>query len=599
MKSIVISLIGVFTMIQASSQVRDHRRPADRKPPVTTTVSGSNKLIVLYDLPGYGGTHKSFGAGSYRFSSPADLNDVASSVKVPPGMAVILYEHANEKGGYGNSVDLLEDCADLTVYNFSDKVSYITVFATTDARGYVWARNKVRDGRFVTGHWERKRADGKLPDNTPPAAVLTPALADPDDVASAPVATQAEINEFNDIMQNQLGVAVLGGETTKPFYYHHNQPGEAVYKYNKIIDPARLPGGFFDWAANKLGWAGIVVRPFEAVTDIAGDIKDWIFGSSSTKMEMDCWYPVSEFRTTVCGTLTSDASICTQDYLHTQVTIDKDVCYHISPFEKFRPVLTNRWTGETSSSIEGEVKSVNLANFNTQTQKWVETTQPRNPLLMEFKKDQQACLYGPWMGDILDINLKVPIPLTDSKIEITNIDLRKNNEIHPINQMWRKNGDEWQLTAIADGTGYFQKTGNGEVAASGLYQRMRFYIAFTLPATFRPGMGIQMREYHINGAGFEFTSNPPRDVQPETITLKNNGTVRLKINNNSFSRVQRTHKVFFDKVRKRQDGSVQGYIVVETEPINKQGGSVNIFVKEVTVDSGPVAPGRPVIRSGE
>jgi hypothetical protein len=263
-----------------------------------------------------------------------------------------------------------------------------------------------------------------------------------------------------------------------------------------VIDPARLPGEFFNWLSDKLGDAGFLVKPFEVITDIAGDIKDWIFGSSSTKMKMDCWFPVSEYRKTVCGKLRKDVHICTQDYLHTQVTIDKDACFNLIPSERFASMLTNRWTNETSTEIEGEVKPKHHSNYNTQTGKSTENTTPVNPLLLEIKKDENICLYGAWMGDIMDLNVKVPIPLTDVKIDVGNIDLRKNNEIHPVNQLWRKKGNETQLMAIVDGTGYFQKTGNGEIAASGLNQRMRFYKAFFAACRTTKGYPGKTGSYH-------------------------------------------------------------------------------------------------------
>src|SRR5690606_25289501 len=118
----------------------------------------------------------------------------------------------------------------------------------------------------------------------------------------------------------------------------------------------------------------------------------------------------------------------------TQVTIDMDVCFNIDPSPPFAHMLSNRWTNETHDKVEGEVKSLNLSNYNTSTGKSKETTTPRNPMLMQVKKDEQVCLYGAWMGDILDLNMKVPIPLSDEKLSLGNIDLRKNNEIHPINQ---------------------------------------------------------------------------------------------------------------------------------------------------------------------
>jgi len=46
-------------------------------------------------------------------------------------------------------------------------------------------------------------------------------------------------------------------------------------------------------------------------------------------------------------------------------------------------------------------------------------------------------------------------------------------------------------------------------------------------------------------------------------------------------KVNKTHSIFFDKTRIRSDGTAQGYIVIETEPIVLYGGSINIFVKRV------------------
>ncbi|QEA39656.1 phosphoesterase [Pistricoccus aurantiacus] len=91
----------------------------------------------------------------------ADCNDVASSIRVAPGYCAVLYEHANEFGGYGASIELLEDCPDLLVYGFAKKTSYVHVFRT-ERGGFIWVRGAMRDGQFVSGHWERKRArDGK------------------------------------------------------------------------------------------------------------------------------------------------------------------------------------------------------------------------------------------------------------------------------------------------------------------------------------------------------------------------------------------------------------------------------------------------------
>lgn len=57
-------------------------------------------------------------------------------------------------GGYGISVDFLEDHNDPVRFDFNDKVSYISVFST-NRPGYFWARNSIQNGQFLAGHWER------------------------------------------------------------------------------------------------------------------------------------------------------------------------------------------------------------------------------------------------------------------------------------------------------------------------------------------------------------------------------------------------------------------------------------------------------------
>jgi hypothetical protein len=102
------------------------------------------------------------------------------------------------------------------------------------------------------------------------------------------------------------------------------------------------------------------------------------------------------------------------------------------------------------------------------------------------------------------------------------------------------------------------------------------------------------REVTIDGIGFHFTENPVLDIQPETLTVKYKGMIGLTVKDNSLVTGHKTHKVFFDKVRTRADGSLQGYIVVETEPITRQGGSINIFMKESASSGVYENDGRPV-----
>jgi len=72
-------------------------------PPIEIALS----TVTLYEDANFGGRSKSVSAGDYRLS---DFEGIASSIKVPQGFVAILYEHADQGGGYGISVDLLEDC---------------------------------------------------------------------------------------------------------------------------------------------------------------------------------------------------------------------------------------------------------------------------------------------------------------------------------------------------------------------------------------------------------------------------------------------------------------------------------------------------------
>jgi hypothetical protein len=421
----------------------------------------------------------------------------------------------------------------------------------------------------------------------PPARFLIPAHFS-DDLTESPLAAQSDIDEFNNIRDNQYGVGVLGGESTKPFYYHNNKPNEIVYKYKKIVDTKYFSGYALDAIAHKLGPLGGVIFPLEAVDDlvrlvtgVAKDIFNYFSPSDiSTLRAVDSWYPDSDTKTTVCGTMERDGHYCGQDYMHTKVIVDKDVCLELVPNEKFKPMLKNRWAGDPFTAIEGEVKATNLQNYDTRTKKATETITPKNPFLKEgaIKQYDRVGLFGPWMADILDINAKVGVPFTNDKFDVANIDIRDNNEIHPINQMWVVRGEEIQLTSVVDKTGFFNKHNNAEVEASGFNQRMRFYLTFEVPSNLT---SANYPEYHVNGMGYDFNPNPSLDVKTNVITFKYKGQVCLKINDNSFLKLHKTHTVSLEKTRIRPDGSLQGYIVVETEPIIMHGGSINVFVKKV------------------
>src|SRR5690348_8217890 len=84
--------------------------------------------VTIYEHANFAGRSSTFGIGQHRLFDMNDMNDMTSSIKIPAGLVAYVYEHADSGGGYGISVDLLEDRADLSQLNFNDKISYINVF---------------------------------------------------------------------------------------------------------------------------------------------------------------------------------------------------------------------------------------------------------------------------------------------------------------------------------------------------------------------------------------------------------------------------------------------------------------------------------------
>lgn len=137
--------VPIITLIMALSFVSN--------PTVPSTAAQSFEMkVVIFDRPNFQGPSKPFGVGRHRLMNEVDFNDLASSMTVSRGLGVIVYEHADEGGGYGEWVDFLEDQADLSRYRFDNKISYLEVFYLKRGN-QVYERNKIENGRFVPGHW--------------------------------------------------------------------------------------------------------------------------------------------------------------------------------------------------------------------------------------------------------------------------------------------------------------------------------------------------------------------------------------------------------------------------------------------------------------
>lgn len=130
-------------------------------------------IVTVFENPNYGGKSRSLSIGSYRLSDlniNNNMDDIISSIKIPSGLYVILYENVDAGGGYGLSVDLMEDIPNLSIYNFNDKASFIEISNTPQRQGYVWLRGSNLNGQYMPPHWERQQSSGG-PFNSITAAV--------------------------------------------------------------------------------------------------------------------------------------------------------------------------------------------------------------------------------------------------------------------------------------------------------------------------------------------------------------------------------------------------------------------------------------------
>jgi len=116
----------------------------------SAAAAADDQSVILYDRANFEGLKRNFGVGKHRLSNVADFNDLASSIRVPPGLVVIVYEHADAGGGYGRSIDFMEEQPDLSKYNFDNQISYLQVFRSERP----WVRNRLNNGSFEAGHFQ-------------------------------------------------------------------------------------------------------------------------------------------------------------------------------------------------------------------------------------------------------------------------------------------------------------------------------------------------------------------------------------------------------------------------------------------------------------
>lgn len=116
----------------------------------------SNYEVFFYNDINYTGKFEQINIPSIvatREYSMAGLQNKVRSVIIPRGFVVALYEHANESGGYGNYLELMEDCPDLAKLGLGDTVCFASVFFSKRLGGRYIIAKKVND-KIIPGYWK-------------------------------------------------------------------------------------------------------------------------------------------------------------------------------------------------------------------------------------------------------------------------------------------------------------------------------------------------------------------------------------------------------------------------------------------------------------
>ena len=349
--------------------------------------SSYSQSVVIYDNANLGGTSKSFGVGQFRFFGPNDFNDIASSIKVPNGLAAVLYEHADEGGGYGISVDLLEDCPDLSKYNFNDKVSYIVVFSTKRP-GFFWARGSLRNGQFVAGHWERERASGPPLPN--PIAVVSPPLpphapAGPTTVVAPPLPPHAPTGPTTiQVNDAQSTITSLGVQSNSDAVLWNNTDKEGM---------------------------GVIGSDYRGPEEIGSAAFERASHNRFISDHINFWYPQKQpndhiyFKRTLSGTIDT-AYIADKNGTYE----DHDMNIDIKPSSNYMYLITQAHEPSLSlqqaTELEGESIWDGEAKENPCTKpfKVVEAEIDMRPgakdtLNFLVRRQRKISVYGPWIYD--------------------------------------------------------------------------------------------------------------------------------------------------------------------------------------------------------
>jgi hypothetical protein len=479
--------------------------------------------ITVYDQPNFGGRSKTFPLGEHRLFTPEDFKDAISSIQVPQGLVAILYEHADEGGGYGLSVDLLENCANLLQYNFNKITSYISVFAANRS-GFVWIRASMQNGQFVAGHWERQRAH-PLPPN--PVAVVSPPLP-----PHTPTETIIQVNGPQSV------ITALAPQT----------PGEAML-----------------WDHATADQMDIIGSDFRGVEEIGSAAFERGSNNRFIPDNMNFWYPQKEprdphdhrfvyFKRTLAGKV-ENTHIANIEGTYQ----DHDVNIDITPNDKYQNLLTNAHPREYTDIMSAQWNlsfhqsgqpncddSDSVAEFgfieaeiqpNSDTHS--ATAQILNDRILGRGR-QDICVYGPWIYD---------------KGHCCHA------EIHPAEQIWWRDDissteKRYTLSVFCDASKRFwwrdQMDDGTKLKPWGAPP-----ITGLFAIAFEAEVGKDPLRYVVSNLDDYNVAVIPNGNQIYNLVYQNNTLVTFIPNNDAF-------KVTYENVGSIAGNKVRGFLVIET-----------------------------------
>lgn len=349
---------------------------------MTIAMAATSQNVTLYEHSNFGGAFKTLSVGQHRI---LDFNDVASSIRVPPGMVAMIYEHAADNLGYGIYVDLLEDCSDLSQYNFNDKVSYVNVFMANNGTTHVWARNAMVNGQFIPGHWERRRVNPGPPNTV---AVVAPPLAGP-------------------VNTNPSVLAVNGPNTTITSLGMQTNSDRARWEYVM---------------AEQMGVYG---NDFRGIEEIGSAAIERASNNPVIPDNFNFWYPQknrNDHRAIVYFKRTLAGKVKEAKQVNIQGTFaDFDVCVNITPNPKFMymideghpreytDLMSRQYTLSAHQSGKPDCNSADdLDDFTHVEAEIAEDFWPqgnhtfgraRLADLVLSRVGRDICVYGPWIYD--------------------------------------------------------------------------------------------------------------------------------------------------------------------------------------------------------